>query len=144
MLKLTVDFTRHLVAMPKHWVVWVGLLMAANLAGPLFWLGAPEAQATLLAFMLGAALQMAILRQLGFVRLLGIGHSPWLLLVPWLAVRLNWAGLHSVFDYWMLSVVVLNAVSLAIDATDVARWLRGERSPMVLPSAAQPARIRSG
>lgn len=134
MLRLIIDFNRSLLAMPKHWVVWLGLLLTANLVGPFFWLGAPEAQVTLLAFMLAALLQMVIFRRLGFVRLLGAGHSPWLFLVPWLAVGLGSAGLHSAFDYWVLSVIVLNGLSLVIDAADVVRWLRGERAPTVGPS----------
>lgn len=134
MLRLIIDFNRSLLAMPKHWVVWLGLLLTANLVGPFFWLGAPEAQVTLLAFMLAAMLQMVIFRRLGFVRLLGAGHSPWLLLVPWLAVGLSSAGLKSAFDYWVLSVIVLNGLSLVIDAADVVRWLRGERAPTVAPS----------
>lgn len=144
MLRLIIDFTRSLLAMPKHWLVWVGLMAAANLVGPFFWLGAYEARVTLLAFMLAASLQMVVFHRLGFVRLLGAGHSPWLLLVPWLAIRLASGGLHSAFDYWLLSVIVLNGLSLIIDATDVVRWLRGERAPVVALSPAQPARMRSG
>jgi hypothetical protein len=144
MLRLIIDFTRSLLAMPKRWVVWVGLMAAANLVGPFFWLGASEARATLLAFALAATLQMIVFRRLGFVRLMGAGHSPWLILVPWLAVRLASGGLHSAFDYWVLSVIVLNGLSLVIDATDVVRWLRGERSPTVALSPAQPATMRSG
>ena len=144
MLRLIIDFNRSLLAMPGHWLVWLGLLIAANLAGPIFWLGKPEAQVTLIAFMLAAILQMVIFRRLGFVRLLGAGHLPWLLLVPWLAIRLGSAGLQSAFDYWVLSVILLNGLSLVIDATDVARWLRGERAPTITLTQSQSAKIRSG
>jgi len=48
MLRLIIDFNRSLLAMPKHWGVWLGLLLTANLVGPFFWLGAPEAQVTLI------------------------------------------------------------------------------------------------
>lgn len=142
MFRLIIDFNRSLLAMPKPWVVWLALLLAANLVAPLFWLGAPEAQATLSAFMLAAMLQMVIFRRLGFVRLLGAGHLPWLFLVPWLALRLASAGLQSAFDYWLLAVIVVDGLSLVIDATDVVRWLRGERAPTI--TLGQSAEIRSG
>ena len=81
-------------------------------------------------FFVGAFTQGYIHSKLGFVRLLGIGHIFWIPLVIWLGLRLDSAGLNDAFGFWLASVLALNSVSLVIDATDVTRFILGERSPI--------------
>ena len=85
---LMVEFMRGVLSLKKPWIVWVMLLMAANFVAPLFFLGSAEARVVLAAFVIGACMQMAILRARGFVRLMGSGHFLWLAMLPWLATRL--------------------------------------------------------
>ena len=126
-----VDFFRCMLKMPAHWIVWIAMLMAANGMAPLFYLTSPEAQLTLAAMMLGAMIQMTLYARLGFVRFLGVGHAPWLFLVPWLWLRLDTAPTNGMFRNWMLAVIVLNGLSLLIDITDVARYAMGDRAPQI-------------
>ena len=50
-------------------------------------------------------------------------------MVYWLWTRLDLAPAGSLFKYWLLATIVLVSLSLLIDATDVIRYLRGERKP---------------
>ena len=126
-----IDFLRTMLTLPKPWLGWVMLLMTVNMIIPLFFLGTSEGKIVLGAFGLGAALQTAIFSARGFVRLLGIGHIAWVPMVAWLWTRLDHAPAGSLFRYWLLATIVLVCVSLLIDATDVIRYLRGERDPQL-------------
>ncbi len=126
-----IDFFRAMLLLPKPWVIWVGLLIAANLVAPLFFIGSLEAKVVVVAIMVGAITQMAIFRAKGFVRLLGLGHFPWVPMIPWLWTRLGQLEVNNPFAYWLVAVIVLDGLSLIIDATDVGRYIKGERAPQV-------------
>jgi hypothetical protein len=130
-MRAMIDFFRTMLTFPKSVIAWVVLLMTANMILPLFFLGTPEGRVVLGAFVLGAVLQTMIFSVKGFVRLLGIGHLAWLPMVFWLWTRLDLAPTGSFFRYWLLATVVLVSLSLLIDATDVIRYLRGEREPVL-------------
>ncbi len=129
-MRLIAEFFRGLMSLRKPWMVWIGLLSAANFMAPLYFLGTVEGQVVLAAGLIGFAVQLAILKARGFVRLLGLGHSPWLVMLPWLVIRLEAAPEASALAWWITAVLVLNALSLLIDIADVVRYLRGERAPM--------------
>ena len=105
----------------------VGLLMFANFLSPLIFITTLEGQVVLGTGIVSAIIQMGIFQAKGFVRLLGIGHSPWIPMLVWLWTRLDWD--FSIFAYWILALIVLNSLSLIIDAVDVARYLMGEKEP---------------
>ncbi len=130
-MKAMIDFFRTLLTLPAPWVGWVVLLMTANMVVPLFFLGTPEGKIVLGAFLVGAVLQTAIFSAKGFVRLLGIGHIAWVPMVPWLWARLELAAPGSLFRYWILATIAVVTLSLLIDATDVVRYLRGDRDPQL-------------
>ncbi len=109
--------------------VWLGVLLAVNFVVPLVFVGRLEAQVVLFAGMAGALVQMLLFRAKGFVRLLGIGHVPWIPMVPWLWMRLDQAAWPSAFGFWLVAVIVLDGLSLILDVTDVLRYLGGERTP---------------
>ena len=115
--------------MPIPWLVWVAFLGAANLVAPLYFIQTLEARMTLALFCAGVITQSLIHAKLGFVRLLGIGHIYWIPLVIWLGFRLGEFGIEGSFGLWLVSLLLLNSVSLIIDATDVTRYTLGERSP---------------
>lgn len=128
-MRVMFSFMRHVMAMPMPWPAWVALLFLTNMGAVVF-LPRLEAWIVLGGLGLGALLQMAIFVRLGFVRLLGLGHFHWFVMVPWLGSRLDFVGDPSI-SRWMLAVVVLCGVSLAIDTVDVIRYLGGERSGAV-------------
>ena len=124
-----IDFFRTMLTLPKPWVAWVMLLMTVNMILPLFYLGTPEGKVVLGAAVLGAILQTAIFSAKGFVRLLGIGHIAWVPMVYWLWTRLGLAPAGGLFRYWLLAAIIMVSLSLIIDATDVIRYVKGERAP---------------
>ena len=128
-MKTMFGFMGTILLMPKPWLVWIGLLMAVNLVAPLFFLATLEAQLTLLGFALGVLGQTAIFGKLGWVRLLGIGHLPWVPLVIWLLVRLASGEAAGAFALWLWAVIVLDGISLVIDTVQGVRFLRGDRAP---------------
>ena len=131
-MKAMVDFFRTMLKMPKPLLFWLALLMAANMIGPIVFIKSLEGKMVILAAMAGAAIQIAIFGSKGFVRLLGIGHLPWVPLVLWLWSRLDQVPQGGVFRYWILSVIVIDTLSLVIDTTDVVRYILGDRKPQIV------------
>ncbi len=127
--EIMIGFMKAIMKMPFSWRVWVMLLVAVNLIVPLFYIQTQEAQLTIAAILAGTVTQSYIHAKLGFVRLLGIGHIFWVPLVIWLAFRAGTIGLDSSFGIWLASLVLINTISLVIDAIDVIRFLSGETSP---------------
>ena len=131
MFKAFIGFNKSILAMPIPWRVWMVLLVLVNMVLPLFFLGKPEALVVLVALMVSMFTMVTLFAKFGFVRLLGLGHFPWLFTVPWLALQLGQTMASGPFYYWLLSVVVLDSISLVIDAVDVTRYWRGERQPTI-------------
>jgi len=117
--------------MAKPWRVWLMLLVSVNLVSPFFFLGTPEAKVVLVGMGASMAMMMALFARYGYVRLLGLGHIPWLFTVPWLWSRLGEAATSGAFHYWLFAVVLLDSISLVIDAVDVIRYWTGERQPTI-------------
>ncbi len=115
--------------MPMPWPLWIAVMAALNMIGAIYFFTAIEAKVVLAAIVAGQIVMASIFSRKGFVRLLGIGHIFWVPMLPWLAIRLGEIGLNSAFGYWILAVIVVDGLSLVIDAIDVIRYLRGERSP---------------
>ena len=130
MLRLMNEFTRAMLgSLAKPWRLWLALLLAANMVAPLFFIGTIEGIAVLAAFVVSAMLQMMIFRSIGYVRLLGAGHAPWVVLLAWLIPRIPETPAATVFGIWIVAVVVLDGISLTIDAINVARYIGGDRNP---------------
>jgi len=124
------EYARTALRLPAPWPLWLALLLVVNVVWPLFLLPMPEAWATLGAAAAATAIRMAMFRRLGFVRLLGLGHLPWVPLVAWLWTRHAEFDVASGLRYWMLSVMVLNTASLVIDVVEAIRYAQGERLPV--------------
>jgi hypothetical protein len=115
--------------LPMPWLIWVSMLGLLNGVVPLFFLEHREAQVLFGATMLAALIQMVIFKAKGYVRLLGIGHLPWLPVVLWLASRTSAIGTDTLFGQWILAVIVIDGLCLVIDVVDVGRYIAGERTP---------------
>ncbi len=98
-MKAIVGFTKGLMSFPMPWRIWLGLMVAVNTVGPIYFFEALEAKIVLAAFLASAALMTAIVATKGFVRLLGIGHIFWAPMIPWLWNRLDQVGLGEPFGY---------------------------------------------
>ena len=74
------------------WRVWFWLIMAVNFFIPIVFVTRIEAQLTLASYAFASVTIVVLHRRLGWVRLLGVGHLPWLALVPWLVHRYTSTG----------------------------------------------------
>ncbi len=131
-MKTMIAFNKVMMSMKMPWPLWVGLMAALNVIGAIYFFAALEAKVVLAAVIAGMIVQIAIFSAKGFVRLLGVGHVFWLAMVPWLATRLESIGLDGALGYWLAAVIVVDGVSLVIDAGDVLRYIRGDREPHVI------------
>lgn len=131
MFKTLIGFNKSILSMPKLWQLWMVFLVTANMVLPFFFLGTPEAIVVLVAAGVGLVIMMNLFAKLGYVKLLGIGHIPWLFTVPWLWSRLGQTVEGSPFYYWLLAVIVLDSISLVIDTVDVIRYWKGDRQPTI-------------
>lgn len=131
MFKTFIGFNKDILAMAIPWRIWMVLLVLVNMVLPLFFLGKTEAVVVLVAVMISMFIMMTLFAKFGFVRLLGLGHIPWLFTVPWLGLQLGQTMASGPFYYWLLSVIVIDSISLVIDAVDVTRYWRGERQPLI-------------
>ena len=131
MLDALIKFNKGLMKMPIPWRVWVSLLVLVNLVVPLFFLERAEARIVIAVFLVGALLMTLLTALTGFSRLLGLGHVLWFPLLYFLWTRLEGAPADGPFGIWLRALMAINAVSLAIDATDVARYLAGERDEVI-------------
>ena len=131
MLGALIKFNKGLMRMPIPWRVWVLLLVLVNLVVPLFFLEHAEARTVIAVFFVGALLMTLLTALTGFSRLLGLGHVLWFPLLYFLWMRLEAAPADEPFGIWLRALMAINAVSLAIDATDVARYLAGERDEVI-------------
>ena len=127
------DFMKAVAAMPTPWNLWVGLLAAANMAS-VFFFPRIEAVVVLAAMMLGATIQAAIFKRKGFVRLLGVGHAPWIPMLVWIWSRSMDFDAGSAFFAWIVTLSLLNGLSLVIDGIDVVRYALGDRLPHIARS----------
>ena len=130
-MKAMIKFMKTMLALPKGWVAWISALVLVNFAGAVLFIGTVEGQVVFGALMVGAITQAAIFSRLGFVRLLGIGHILWVPMVFWLLSRVDLLTISGLFEAWIVAVVVLDTLSLLIDATDVVRYALGDRKPQL-------------
>lgn len=128
MIKLMRTFVAGLLGFPKPWRIWLVALLLVNMALPLVFFGTIEGKVVLGCMLVGASIQMLILSQLGFVRLLGIGHILWIPMVLWLWERLPLHEPGTPLYYWILATIAVDSISLVLDAIDVGRWLGGDRA----------------
>ncbi len=108
--------------------VWAVCLILVNLSSLLF-LDSIYGQLNLAAVCLGVSVMIAIYFRLGFVRLLGIGHIFWIPMIAYILGNPPDKLTDPTLYHWVALLIGFNAISLVIDAIDVTRFVRGERSP---------------
>ncbi len=109
--------------------IWGAWLIAVNGACLLF-ITHIEAQIALAAVGMALLTQARIYQRKGFIRLLGTTHVLWVPMLAWIVSRLDTIpGEDTAFHAWLVTLIATNAISLAIDAWDAARFALGERRP---------------
>jgi hypothetical protein len=127
-MKALVDFLKNIFKMPMAWWPWMAGLPLINLSS-IFFLPRTEAWVVLGTGLLAATIMTALHAKLGYVRLLGIGHFVWIPMLIWLGFRLDNILEGTLFRGWILTLMVMDTVSLLLDIIDLIRYLRGDRSP---------------
>lgn len=124
------ELMQRIMSMKFPWNAWVVLLGIVNMAGGIIYFSTLEGKLALVALLLSFAVMVAVFAKHGFVRLLGLGHIVgWVPLVILFVLRLG-QGAGGLFKAWLITVIFLNTLSLMLDITDVARYLRGNTSEM--------------
>ncbi len=131
MIRSFIKFNKGLMKMPIPVQLWLMLLVTANLVVPLFFLHRLEAQVAIGALFAGMMLMTALTALAGFTRLLGLGHIFWIPMLFWLGTRLDQIPADDAFGIWIRVLIALNAISLVVDAVDVARYVKGNRDEVV-------------
>ena len=126
-----IRFNRGLFRLPIAVRLWMLLLVSANLILPVIYFQQSEARIVLLTFFAGILLMVIITGASGFTRLLGLGHIFWVPLVLFLVSRLGSIPATDAYGIWIRPVIAVNTISLVLDAIDVVRFARGERSEIV-------------
>ena len=130
-MKSFIRFNRGMMRMPFYWQPWLLLLVTANVAIPLFFVGRFEAQMVLGAMVVNIILMTLLTGLTGFSRLVGLGHYPWFPLLFFLWTRLDRIPADDFFGIWIRVLMVLNALSLVLDTVDAARYVAGDREETV-------------
>ena len=126
-----IRFNKGMLKLPIPWQLWLMLLVTVNLVVPLFYLGRLEAQVVVATLLASMTLMTILTGITGFSRLLGLGHIFWVPLLLFLWSRLDQIPASDPFGVWIRILIVLNALSLLLDAIDVFRYIAGDREETV-------------
>ncbi|MDH3746307.1 MAG: hypothetical protein OES47_14505 [Acidobacteriota bacterium] len=110
----------------QSWLLWLVIINSASL----FFLRHQEGRWVLFAWVANIITITALFEWKGYTRLLGLSHVVWwtpLLIYLWR--RREATANHGGFSTWLRVLFWTNSVSLAIDYTDVTRYLLGDRAP---------------
>lgn len=110
---------------PRIWCVW---LVGVN-AACLYFIGHIEAQVVLAVTAIAVVIQTAIYQRIQFTRILGIVHILWIPMFAWMALRIDTIQTEPDLFVWIIVLAVTNAISLAVDLVEVARFIAGDRAP---------------
>ncbi len=130
-MRAFIKFNKGMLKMPVHWQLWLFLLITANLLIPLFFLSRVEARVVVAVLAASMTLTTVLTGRYGFTRILGLGHVLWIPLLYFLWTRLDAIPANDAFGIWIRALIVLNALSLVIDAIDVARYVAGDRAETI-------------
>ena len=126
-----IKLNKGMLKMPVLWQVWLAVLVATNLVVPMFFLQRLEAWVALGTILASLALMTFLTGRFGFTRILGLGHILWVPMLAFFVARLGDIPDNDAFGIWIRTVIVLNGISLAIDAIDVTRYIAGDRDETI-------------
>lgn len=127
-MKALFDFIKNMYRVPRVWWPWMTGLPLINLAS-IFFLPRIEASVVLITGLLAATIMTVLHARLGYVRLVGVGHFVWIPMLVWLGFRMTEIPTGTLFYGWLLTLMVMDSVSLLLDTVDFFRYLREDRAP---------------
>ena len=126
-----IKFNKGLLKMSTPVRLWLIMLVTVNLALPLFFLQRLEAQIVVGTMFVSMMLMTLLTALTGFSRIIGAGHFVWIPMLIWIWTRLGEIPADDLFGLWIRALMILNGISLIIDAVDVKRYIQGDREEMV-------------
>jgi hypothetical protein len=130
-MKSMIQLMKQIFGMKFPWNLWVGLQALINMGGGLVYIRTPEGQIALACLMLAFLIMWGIYVKNGFVRLLGLGHLiAWTPMMIWYGKVIAQGNAEGLFEYWLISVLAVNGLSLMIDFVDVVRYSLGDKQPI--------------
>lgn len=108
--------------------LWGALLNVPQFIGGLIFIGTIEGRLILATLIVTLVVAGQIHKRSPFSRLIGICHLPWCALLPWLVHRLTIVEYTMAIKSWLYYVVAVIFVSLILDAADLFRYVRGDRT----------------
>ncbi len=130
-MRAFMKFNKGMMQMPTPVRLWLLLLVTVNLFIPLFFLNRFEAQVVLTVFLASMMLMTGLTALSGFTRLVGLGHILWIPMLAWLWMGLDQIPGQDFFGIWIRILMILNSISLVLDAVDAARYIGGDRREVV-------------
>lgn len=106
---------------------WGAALNIPQVLGGLIFINKPEGLAVLLTVLLTLLVAGQIHRRENFSRLTSICHLPWLVLVPWLLMRMVTQDHSLILSLWLGYVVITIVISLVLDARELWLFSQGKR-----------------
>ncbi len=118
-------FSRGFMTLKWYWIVWVYVLIIVNGLTPLFLLPKFTAVIVLVASCTGLVSGLVLTHALGFSKVLGLMHFPWIPAVCFQIYYLSQQDyvLINFHDYWLLMSLILSSLSLIIDFKDVYEFI---------------------
>ncbi len=139
-MRAFIKFNKGMMKMSTPVRGWLLSLITVNLVVPLFLLERLEAPVVVATLFISMMLMTGLTALAGFTRILGLGHILWIPMLLWLWTRLGEIPADDVFGIWVRVLMVLNGISLVIDAVDIGRYIAGHREEVVkdLDTGAMP------
>ncbi len=106
---------------------WLKIMIVVNFVFPLLLINHPPARVTLLSSVVAVAIGLLIYRLDGYRRLLALMHAPWVFLVWYLMPYLSVEGDMNPLRIWLWSIVIVNSISLVLDARDLWWYYVGKK-----------------
>lgn len=119
-------FSEGIHALAWYWIAWIYLLAFVNGLLPLFFLPRFTAIIVLVSSLTGLAIGLTITHAIGYGKILGLMHFPWIPMVCfqiYVLYNQNFI-LNTLHDYWLVSSMCISLASLVIDIKDVYEYLR--------------------
>lgn len=129
-MKSFIKFNKGMLRLPWVWQAWVAMLVVANVA-PVFFLEQQESKIILGTLGTSMVLMVLLTSRFGFSRIIGVGHFVWIPMLAYLFTKLDGIPTNETFGIVVRAVILLNGISLLIDAVDAIRYIAGERAEMV-------------
>ncbi|NOD62518.1 MULTISPECIES: hypothetical protein [unclassified Ruegeria] len=129
-----------IVAQQPQWIqIWLNVLSFGAFLLPISLLIWKQTRLTAIITVVGSVLAavgvLLIFNQLGYVRLMGLGHVVFWTPVAWYLWRQQAREDMPVIPGWIIRAVLLTiAISLVFDYVDVIRYLMGDRTPVPVPA----------